>query len=85
MTSGVTGPAPIGTVGIGGLGALGIQFAKALGHSVVVIDNRPEGRALAAEVPLKSGLGRRLHRSRCGVQDQDMGGPRWTDDCDCLQ
>lgn len=56
MTAGVTGPAPVGIVGIGGLGALGIQFAKALGHPVVAIDNRPEGRALATEIPLKADL-----------------------------
>ncbi|KAK5073366.1 hypothetical protein LTR24_010317 [Lithohypha guttulata] len=56
MTAGVTGPAPVGVLGIGGLGSLGIQFAKALGHPVVAIDNRPEGRALATEIPLKADL-----------------------------
>ena len=50
----MTGPAPVGILGIGGLGGLAVQFAKALGHSVVAIDNRPEGRALATEVPLKA-------------------------------
>lgn len=29
-----------------------VQFAKALGHQVVAIDNREEGRALAKELPL---------------------------------
>lgn len=56
MAMGLAGPAPIGILGIGGLGALGIQFAKALGHSVVAIDNRAEGRALATEVPLAADL-----------------------------
>lgn len=43
-------------VGIGGLGGLGIQFAKAQGFRVAAIDNREEGRALAAEVPVKPDL-----------------------------
>ncbi|KAF2726923.1 GroES-like protein [Polyplosphaeria fusca] len=38
---------PIGVIGIGGLGTLAVQIAKALGHPVVAIDNRPEGRDLA--------------------------------------
>ncbi|KAF2736068.1 GroES-like protein [Polyplosphaeria fusca] len=46
----------IGIIGVGGLGSLGIQFAKALGHPVVAIDNRPEGRALATEASLKADL-----------------------------
>ncbi len=50
----MTGPAPIGIVGIGGLGSLAVQFAKALGHAVVAIDNRPEGRDLATEFRLKA-------------------------------
>lgn len=49
-------PAPIGILGVGGLGSLGVQFAKALGHPVVAIDNRPEGRALASETALKADL-----------------------------
>ncbi|KAF2652209.1 alcohol dehydrogenase GroES-like domain-containing protein [Lophiostoma macrostomum CBS 122681] len=40
---------PIGIIGIGGLGSLAVQFAKALGHPVVAIDNRPEGLSLAVE------------------------------------
>ncbi|CAI6331741.1 unnamed protein product [Periconia digitata] len=47
---------PIGIVGIGGLGSLGVQFAKALGHPVVAIDNRPEGRALSTQMPHKADL-----------------------------
>jgi len=43
-------------VGIGGLGSLAVQFAKALGHPVVAVDNREEGRALAQELPLKADL-----------------------------
>lgn len=30
-------------VGVGGLGHLGVQYSKALGHKVVAIDNRKEG------------------------------------------
>lgn len=45
---------PIGILGIGGLGSLAVQFAKAQGHPVVAIDNRPEGRALAQELTLKA-------------------------------
>jgi D-arabinose 1-dehydrogenase-like Zn-dependent alcohol dehydrogenase len=41
----------VAVVGIGGVGHLGIQFAKALGYKTVAIDNRPEGRQLAQEVP----------------------------------
>jgi D-arabinose 1-dehydrogenase-like Zn-dependent alcohol dehydrogenase len=42
---------PIAVVGIGGLGSLGIQLAKAFGYRVAAIDTREEGRSLAAEVP----------------------------------
>ncbi|EXF82343.1 alcohol dehydrogenase GroES-like domain-containing protein [Colletotrichum fioriniae PJ7] len=38
-------------VGIGGLGHLGVQYAKALGYKVIVIDNRQEGLDLANDVP----------------------------------
>jgi D-arabinose 1-dehydrogenase-like Zn-dependent alcohol dehydrogenase len=40
----------VAVVGIGGVGHLGIQFAKAMGFRTVAIDNRPEGRQLALEV-----------------------------------
>lgn len=40
----------VAIVGIGGLGQLGIQFAKAMGYRTVAIDNRPEGRQLAMDV-----------------------------------
>ncbi|KAG8666295.1 hypothetical protein FPOAC1_011099 [Fusarium poae] len=38
-------------VGIGGLGVLGIQFAKARGYRVVAIGNQKIGLRLATEVP----------------------------------
>ncbi|KAM0238711.1 hypothetical protein ACHAPO_003684 [Fusarium lateritium] len=41
----------IAIVGIGGLGVLGIQFAKARGYRVVAIDNHEIGLRLATEVP----------------------------------
>ena len=47
---------PIGIIGIGGLSSLAVQFAKALGHQVVAIDDRSEGRDLATEIPLKADL-----------------------------
>jgi D-arabinose 1-dehydrogenase-like Zn-dependent alcohol dehydrogenase len=40
----------VAVVGIGGVGHLGVQFAKALGYRTVAIDNRFEGRQLAQEV-----------------------------------
>ena len=41
----------VAVVGIGGVGHLAIQFAKALGCRTVAIDNRHEGRQLALELP----------------------------------
>ncbi|KAF2855595.1 GroES-like protein [Plenodomus tracheiphilus IPT5] len=41
----------VAIVGIGGVGHLAVQFAKAMGFRVIAIDNRPEGRQLATEVP----------------------------------
>lgn len=40
----------VAIVGIGGVGHLGVQFAKALGYRTVAIDNRPEGRQLALDL-----------------------------------
>ncbi|KAI1486126.1 GroES-like protein [Biscogniauxia mediterranea] len=40
-------------IGIGGLGHLGIQYAKAMGCKVVAIDNRKEAINLANDVPAK--------------------------------
>jgi D-arabinose 1-dehydrogenase-like Zn-dependent alcohol dehydrogenase len=40
----------VAIVGIGGVGHLGLQFAKALGYRTVAIDNRPEGRQLALDL-----------------------------------
>ena len=47
---------PIGIIGIGGLGSLAVQFAKALGYRVVAIDDRIEGLNLAQELTLKADL-----------------------------
>lgn len=52
----VSPPSVVGVVGIGGLGSLAVQFAKALGYQVVAIDNRVEGRELAVEPGLKADL-----------------------------
>jgi D-arabinose 1-dehydrogenase-like Zn-dependent alcohol dehydrogenase len=41
----------VAIVGIGGLGQLGLQFAKAMGYKTIAIDNRPEGRQLALDIP----------------------------------
>ncbi|WYZ40009.1 hypothetical protein EsH8_IV_000350 [Colletotrichum jinshuiense] len=38
-------------IGIGGLGHLGVQYAKSLGYKVIAIDNRQEGLDLANDVP----------------------------------
>lgn len=43
----------IAMVGIGGLGHLGVQYAKAMGLKVIAIDNRKEGIDLANKVPSK--------------------------------
>lgn len=48
--------APVGVIGIGGLGSLAVQFLKALGHPTVAIDRRAEGLQLAVETPLKADL-----------------------------
>lgn len=48
--------APVGVIGIGGLGSFAIQFFKALGHPTVAIDRRPEALQLATELPLKADL-----------------------------
>ncbi|KAM0203301.1 hypothetical protein ACHAPA_005587 [Fusarium lateritium] len=41
----------VAIIGIGGLGVLGIQFAKARGYRVVAVDNHDVGLKLALEVP----------------------------------
>lgn len=38
---------PVGIVGIGGLGYLGVQFAKSKGYRTIAIDNRESSRQLA--------------------------------------
>jgi D-arabinose 1-dehydrogenase-like Zn-dependent alcohol dehydrogenase len=40
----------VAIVGIGGVGHLALQFAKALGYRTVAIDNRSEGRQLALDL-----------------------------------
>lgn len=50
-TAGLRQGDPIAIVGIGGLGHLGVQFAKALGYRTIAMDSRPEGRQLATDVP----------------------------------
>ncbi|KAI0487471.1 GroES-like protein [Xylaria cf. heliscus] len=50
-TTGLSPGSTVAIIGIGGLGHLGVQFAKAMGYRTVAIDNRPEGRQLATEVP----------------------------------
>ncbi|KAI0415336.1 alcohol dehydrogenase GroES-like domain-containing protein [Xylaria grammica] len=50
-TTGLSPGDAIAIIGIGGLGHLGVQFAKAMGYRTVAIDNRAEGRQLATEVP----------------------------------
>lgn len=56
MCAGTVGPSPIGIIGIGGLDVYAVQFAKALGHFVVAIDNRSQGRELASEATLPADL-----------------------------
>ncbi|RTE73528.1 hypothetical protein BHE90_012044 [Fusarium euwallaceae] len=43
--------ATVAIIGIGGLGYLGLQFAKAMGFRTVAIDNHEAGRTLATDVP----------------------------------
>lgn len=39
----------VAIIGIGGLGVLGVQFAKTLGYRTVAIDNKPQNLNLAAD------------------------------------
>lgn len=41
----------VGILGIGGLGQLGVQFAKALGYRTVAMDNRDDSLQLTRETP----------------------------------
>ena len=52
-TTGLEPGDTVAIVGIGGLGHLGVQFAKAMGYQVVAVDTRPAGRQLATEVANK--------------------------------
>ena len=49
-TEGIEKGAAVAIVGIGGLGFLGLQFAKALGFRTVAVDSRVAGRELAEEM-----------------------------------
>ncbi|RKU49461.1 hypothetical protein DL546_007704 [Coniochaeta pulveracea] len=49
-TAGLEPGAPVAIVGIGGLGHLGVQFAKSLGFTIIAIDSRQAGRDLASDV-----------------------------------
>ncbi|KAJ6157660.1 hypothetical protein N7470_005252 [Penicillium chermesinum] len=51
LASGVKSGEWLAIVGVGGLGHLGIQYAKAMGSKVVAIDNRREGIDVAMSVP----------------------------------
>lgn len=43
----------VAIIGIGGLGHLGIQFAKTMGFRTVAVDSRPEGRQLAGDITVE--------------------------------
>ncbi|GKU04569.1 alcohol dehydrogenase [Fusarium langsethiae] len=49
-TSGLSKGEVVAIVGIGGLGHLGVQFAKALGFRTIAVDSREAGRKLAEDV-----------------------------------
>lgn len=51
LASGVQKGEWIALVGIGGLGHLGVQYAKTMGAKVIAIDNRKEGIETATSVP----------------------------------
>lgn len=49
-TTGLQPGETVAIVGIGGLGHLGVQFAKALGFRTVAVDSRPAGCELARQI-----------------------------------
>jgi D-arabinose 1-dehydrogenase-like Zn-dependent alcohol dehydrogenase len=49
-TTGIEAGETIAIIGIGGLGHLGIQFAKAMGFRTIAVDARPAGCELARQV-----------------------------------
>lgn len=49
-TSGLAKGETVAIVGVGGLGHLGVQFAKALGFRVIAVDSREAGRQLAEDM-----------------------------------
>lgn len=52
-TAGLDKGGAVAIIGIGGLGHLGVQFAKAMGFRTIAVDSRPAGRQLAGEVANK--------------------------------
>ncbi|KAJ1331030.1 propanol-preferring alcohol dehydrogenase [Microdochium nivale] len=53
-TAGLPHGETVAIIGIGGLGHLGVQLAKALGYRTIAADSREEGRRLARDVPNES-------------------------------
>jgi D-arabinose 1-dehydrogenase-like Zn-dependent alcohol dehydrogenase len=49
-TAGLPKGSAVAVVGIGGLGRLGLRFAKAMGFKIIAVDNRKAGRSLAADI-----------------------------------
>jgi D-arabinose 1-dehydrogenase-like Zn-dependent alcohol dehydrogenase len=52
-TSGLGSGETVAIIGIGGLGYLGVQFAKALGFRAIAVDSRPAGCELASQIKSK--------------------------------
>lgn len=50
-TEGLDTGETVAIVGVGGLGHLGMQFAKAMGYRTIAVDSRLAGQQLAREVP----------------------------------
>lgn len=50
-TAGLQPGETVAIVGIGGLGHLGVQFAKAMGFRTIAVDSRQAGRDLALDTP----------------------------------
>ncbi|KAL2826177.1 chaperonin 10-like protein [Aspergillus pseudoustus] len=55
-TKGIKQGEIVAIVGIGGLGHLALQFAKALGFRTIAVEPRPAGRRLATEMPANPAL-----------------------------
>lgn len=63
----------VGILGIGGLGQLGVQFAKALGYCVVAIDNRDENLQLTNQAPTPLQPDLLVNSSQDHARDQIFG------------